>query len=568
MGIDPQARGLAASARQATIGTVSPEMFGAVGDGIADDTAAVQRWADYLNAHGGAGVARQKYRLATKQDIGNGVYVSLYLWGNDISIDARGATFTGAFAGYPNNYRPIFIHGGGKLGGSILTNRCIDATAYQVSGAIVKGAQSVPLATPSDAANYAPGDVAFLRSGEMLNLGTTSEPSSELLEVFSADPATGIVTFATPIAKNYTQEYFVSGTSGITTSSVTANPAIYGLANVTSRVMRRFRWAGGKLIGGPDTLQMVSLWGIFDGEFRAQLQYPRAGIGARDSRNIHADVWLEHDGTDNATYCFGPSTGCSDWDAHIRLRSKGFNYLHIHENVTRSRFHPHLSMQGSASANNGGIDINSRATDIEIIRPFVDTGSASQQCIYIDASCGGGGSVIDPTLVNNAPVASTSCIINNATNWKISGERLLGSNSKVSHRGLQVSGGFTSEARTLEFAVTSGKTTCTIPACYFQYDQSLSVQVDVVQAFNAGAGNTISLGYSTATTALLNALAVTSTGPVRVGSDHANAGSELGRQTTFTAAKDLILTFTGTGAAPTTGKVLVTLTVTKSCRLD
>lgn len=569
MGAKQDARaagGLGSRALKSLSNQVSPEMFGAVGNGIADDAAAVQRWADYLNANGGYGVARQKYNLATKQDLGNGVYASLYLWGDNISIDARGATFTGAFPGFPNNYRPIFIHGGGRLGGAVTTNRCIDATAYQISGSISKGAQSSLLSTAADASRFAAGDIAFLRTGEMLNVATTSEPNSELLEVLSADPATGVVTFVTPIAKPYVQEYFTSGTSGITTSSVTANPAIYGLANVTDRVMRRFRWRGGKLVGGADTLQLVSLWSMLDGEFEAQMFYPRAGLGARDARNIRADVWLEHDGTDNATYAFGPSTGCSDWEAQVRLRSKGFNYLHIHENMARSRFRPHLSMRGSASANNGGIDIAARATDIEIIRPFVDTGSADKQCIFIESSAGGGGVITDPTLVNNS--TTTSSVINNASNWKMSGERLFGSNTKIAHRATQVGGGFTSESRTVEFALIAGKTTCTVPACYFQYDQSLSIQVDVVEAFNAGAGNTISLGYSGSAGVLLNALAVSSTGAVRVGSDHASAGTELGRQTTFTSAKDLVLTFNGTGSAPTTGKVIVTLVVTKSCRLD
>lgn len=48
------------------------------------------------------------------------------------------------------------------------------------------------------------------------------------------------------------------------------------------------------------------------------------------------------------------------------------------------------------------------------------------------------------------------------------------------------------------------------------------------------------------------------------------AGSELGRsiQSQFTLAKDLVLTFNGTGTAPTTGKVVVTLLLTKSQRLS
>lgn len=74
-------------------GVVYPEQFGARGDGVADDTEACQRWADYLNANGGIGVARGVYRLASYRDYGFGTLVSLCFWGDNISIDAQGATF-------------------------------------------------------------------------------------------------------------------------------------------------------------------------------------------------------------------------------------------------------------------------------------------------------------------------------------------------------------------------------------------------------------------------------------------------------------------------------------------
>ncbi|MGQ4827995.1 hypothetical protein, partial [Enterococcus faecalis] len=89
------------------------------------------------------------------------------------------------------------------------------------------------------------------------------------------------------------------------------------------------------------------------------------------------------------------------------------------------------------------------------------------------------------------------------------------------------------------------------------YDQTLRVTFDVVEAFNAGATNTVSLGYS-GNANLINALPVAATGAGDVAPGSAYAGSELGRsiQSQFTLAKDLVLTFNGTGTAPSAGKVV------------
>lgn len=550
-------------------GVVYPEQFGARGDGVADDTEACQRWADYLNANGGIGVARGVYRLASYRDYGFGTLVSLCFWGDNISIDAQGATFLGD--AQTANYRPVFVFGGGRLGLPVDESRPCDADAYAIGTTIAKYATSCTLATPADAANFPAGSWAYIRTGQCTQ-NVTPEPSAELIQVMANDPSTGVVTFDGPTTKAYAQEYYISGTTGRTSTTPTANPAPFTLANVTDRLMFNFQWIGGQ-IESNSSLQCLSLWSAVNARLDLKINHNENGFGSRDARTVSGTMLFEHNGDNSdSSYFWHPSTGCSDWDQTVVGYSAGHASLRMHEDVSRSRFRLTAICRGSnlvTTSNGLGIGIAGRATDIVLDTPYVDTGTSNTRALSIDPYCTGGGRILNPTFVNAADPATVNSVVIDPPNWWMTGERMLGSNTKVSLRALQSSAGHTQGERTLEFGLTSSKTSCTIAQSYLQYDFATEIFVDVKQAFNAGADNTISLGYAGNTAALLDGLSVATPGRFYINCDHADAGAYLGLgiETEFTVAKDLVLTFNGTGAAPTTGQVKVQLRIGKSARL-
>lgn len=780
---------------------VSPEMFGAVGDGAANDAAAITLWVDYLNRKGGTGIARGNYNVAGATGISsNSVYVSMYFYNDNITLDLYGSTFNfpATTGQYGTNYRPIFVNGGGRLSitNSVTVptsayNRCIDKSGYQIGSPISKGDTSIILASDSskliytDYTNFSPGDIAFIRSGQLLSSSTT-EPNSELMIVRSSNPndiwsltcsgtsgsfqlqitspnigspysgitssiaynstasavqsiiqatiqtffnsttngwtmsstatggtytltitepsgigtpfsgtttalaynadaptvqaailavistfyngstanvtcsglvssgmsivlggslaglalniavtpsltggtatitsgasvvcsgslSTGMtltfggsllglaltsisiasgstvtggtttvsrttvggVSFTTPVSGTYIQEYFITGTGGLSGPTPTANPARYDLTNVSDRIMKNFKLRGGRFICGAGVLQAVSLWGAIDAEISdAYFAYPYNGIGSRDARSALIDVQTDHDGTVNNAYAVGPSTGCSDWDIYLNHRSKGFNYLHLHEKTKRIRCHKPRLLNAGATGSSlaGGIDLNAGCVDAFIDEPFIDTGTTETSAIFIGNTCNDGVVVINPIIRNAAQV--TSAIINYGSNVDLFGERYIGQNAKTSSlsytdsNGNKQNSGLISNSRTYHFSVTSNYKSCTIPACYSQYDHSIMIVYDVIEAFNDGSNNTISLGYTGGTSNLLNNLSVSATGPGKVLAGDSAAGSELGRslQATVSATRDLTLNFNGTGA--TAGKVAVTLIISKSRRIN
>jgi hypothetical protein len=159
------------------------------------------------------------------------------------------------------NARVITALGSSKPAGMAnwSSNQFVDATLYNLTGTQLKGDNKITLATPADASNFAEGDYIWIRTGQTLTTGT-DQPESELNQVDRVDAAVGRLWLRWPLTRHYQQQYYLSGTSGATSTTVTANPAPYGVANVTDRTLVNITFVNPRIECGPEVLQVWSLW--------------------------------------------------------------------------------------------------------------------------------------------------------------------------------------------------------------------------------------------------------------------------------------------------------------------
>jgi hypothetical protein len=90
-------------------------------------------------------------------------------------------------------------------------------TFYKVS-AIALGDVTVTFSRSADAALFSPGDIMFIRTGQINGNADQDEPDCETVEVLSVSGS--VVTLKEPVAKNYAQEYFASGTATTTAADI------------------------------------------------------------------------------------------------------------------------------------------------------------------------------------------------------------------------------------------------------------------------------------------------------------------------------------------------------------
>src|SRR5438876_544576 len=154
-------------------------------------------------------------------------------------------TYLGSTADWPR--RQIFT-GPGATPGVIFTRSGETVRAYpQWWGAAGDGAadDTLPCQRAIDAVGqsgggqvYFPaGTYIYIRTGQTYGVNRVTEPDAEINQVDAVDRGTGTLTVKWPLAKPYAQEYFIADASGETSTTPTAHPAVFGVANVTDRTI-------------------------------------------------------------------------------------------------------------------------------------------------------------------------------------------------------------------------------------------------------------------------------------------------------------------------------------------
>lgn len=412
---------------------VSPEMFGAKGDCVynfatntatgTDDSAAVQAAFDYFQLRGAPGIVRFRtlYRINSVQPMGAAMNCGINHYGDGIAVERTssglaGMVFTASAA--TANYRGYHVNGGGKTGSNDASaNRVVDAPGLAIIATVAQDSKSITL-TPGAGANFVAGDIVFLRTGQCLNTGIT-EPDSELNEVESVSGDT--VTLKYPALVTYAQEYYVAGTSGLTTTTVTANAAPFTLAKVTARVMQGVR-IDIDLIGHNCT-QVLNLWGVLHWHVSdtTRIWHGFNGAGQRETRFGYWGARNFHTARINNAYWFAPSTGCTSFRANLWGESpSGYAFFHFHEGLKNFIATSVYAVMQGTGALNSGISILSRAYALRFNNVYIDTGTAIQPAISVGSAadtignyCDGGVSFGAITF-SNTNSAGSAILVNGA----------------------------------------------------------------------------------------------------------------------------------------------------------
>lgn len=557
-----------------TADRVSVLDFGAVGDGVTDDRAAIQAAIDYVESVGGeVFVPRRDYALGSYVDYGNSLYGQLTIKASNVRIRFEpGARFVNTYQGTNStSVRGLLIFGHGAMGPLTgwIDNETLDATVYVPTAPLVKGATSIPL-TPGQEANFAAGDWIFVRTGQTLTTGAR-EPDAELTQVKSV--ASGVLTLKWPLCKPYAQEYFIAGTAGRTSTTVTANPAVFGVSKVTDRLIHNIELDGLEWVD-PYGQQVLNLWQAVDVRLiRPRITFGYLGLGSRDAAFVHVvDGRWEHTArVSAAVYAIAPSTGCSRWQiARNFVRSPTCAIVHLHEGVAASQVHDNNLVHGDGTPSTSSpIDIRGRAYDLSVRNNLISYGSSgaiTQNCIFVDSDCVG-----DPTAVIDGNIMvltnATGSVRSDGSGVFLGHNPASGLGTAVSMRGLQLAAprGHGGQILTLSGALTFAKPTCilgTLP----QWAQVLRVNVDVTTGFSDTGTDLLKVGHATDDDAYVTALDVSVAGAFLVQKGAVGAGVSIGRAET-SAARTVSAVYTAQNAAAAAGVAVVTLEYTIGARI-
>lgn len=416
-------------------------------------------------------------------------------------------------------------------------------TTYGISAAS-RGAMSVTLTSPSDADNFSVGDYVYIRTGQTISVGV-NQPDAELNKITGI--SNGILTLQTPLCKPYAQEYFISGTSGATSTTETANAAIFGIANAQGLLLEdielnRLGFYGtgtsASFIGG-GLISPRILHCYF--EVAGNLFSIGGHKGARYEDN---EVYISGPGI--WKWAFPADTACSDfWMVRNFIYGDRVVFLHIHEGSSRGVVRDNIILSTPSNSNEDVISIRGRAYG-HIISDNILVNSGTGPVIFVDAACDGGG-IIGPNSIQGTNFTSAVAVA--APNWVVLPQDLRSGivsvfDDQINAAPVFFSGWAADDARNPTLGTLPART---IPT---------RVLIDVQEAFNSDGADTLTVGWDADTDALVTRVDVSSTGLIEV-TLSSNNGVSLGRFNGTTRTVEAY--YANDGTEPTTGKVLITV---------
>jgi hypothetical protein len=347
-------------------GAIVPDV---AADGRTDDRAAIQKALDSAPGDRPSTVWLPGLCAIGQGGVSAGAPFGLVVRKNGVTL--TGATGAGLVSTVPG-IRLLLVVGARGAPGDPLDDAdwITSAPVMPFAGDVAQGQTRISLASAAQAAQLRPGDVVFLRTGQLINSRLPREPDAELNEVLSVSGTT--VTLRYPTAKPYRPERTVSGRSGPTDPEGSGAPAPWGVVRATDMVLRDFTVRGLHLLArSPQSttaaVHLFQVWGAVVDD--CLVEFGKYGVAARYARQVTISGTTLNTVGDMGPRdpaWVAPSTGCTDWLVqHCRGGGTVPAKLHGHEGVARLRYVDWRSRtpDGPGQAGASNISVRARAYD-------------------------------------------------------------------------------------------------------------------------------------------------------------------------------------------------------------
>ena len=371
-----------ANASKAPAGAIVPDV---VADGRTDDRAAIQKALDSAPGDRPCTIWLPGLCAVKQAGVSGGAPFGLVVRKNGVTL--TGAAGAGLVSTVPG-IRLLLVDGAQAPADDPLNpdHWITSAPVLPFGGNVAQGQTQISLASASDAAKLAPGDVVFLRTGQLINSKLPREPDAELNEVAGVSGTT--VTLRYPTAKPYAPERHIQGRSGPTAPDGAGAPAPWGVVRATDIVVRDFAVRGLRLLAESDQsttagVQMFQVWGaVVD---NCSIDFGKYGVAARYARQVTiSGTTLNTVGPmgPRDPAWVAPSTGCTDWLVeHCRGGGTVPAKLHGHEGIADLRYVDWQSKTPDGPGQAGASNISVRARAYNHSYDVVMSGA------YTDRNC-------------------------------------------------------------------------------------------------------------------------------------------------------------------------------------